>query len=58
MVLSLSLSYAFTGNIDIAVNYTIWYAIISTFLYYKHELFFKWLKKRKKNENQIQKTTP
>lgn len=41
IILSLSLSLWFFGTWQAAINYTIAYAIVSTVLYYIHELLYK-----------------
>lgn len=46
--LSLSLSYLYLGSFAKATSFTVIYSIISTILYYWHEVAYKWLRRRGK----------
>lgn len=48
IVLSLVLSYIFLGSIKDATAFTLIYAGLSTLLYYYHEKFYKWLRRKGK----------
>lgn len=54
ILLSFVLSIAFFGDYDSALWYTLTYGLISTGLYIAHELFYKWLKKRRFESKQNQ----
>lgn len=48
MAISLVLSYLFLGSWKSAGAYTLINAVIGTILYYYHELFYKWLRRKGK----------
>lgn len=46
IVLSFTTSYVFLGSLDLATKYTIVYSIVSSILYYWHEMLYKWLRRQ------------
>lgn len=48
IVLSFIVGYIYLGSVKEAGELTVIYSIISTVLYYFHELFYKWLRKKGK----------
>jgi uncharacterized membrane protein len=46
IILSFTLSYVLMGSIEAATTFTVIYNVIATVLYYLHEMFYKWLRRK------------
>lgn len=46
LIMSFGLSYMLMGSLKTATTFTIVYNILASILYYFHEMFYKWLRRK------------